>query len=973
MPTALARRSASSSQTSERIPVSTPRPRVLIEDWLPVAELGIESKRERKVFTDLPPLNYLHIWWARRPIVASEAVLLAGLMPAWTPGLAERHPDEPWFRDEARYRSWLLHLVGIWGDPVRAAHLEASGIAKGKEAFGYPQAWKNSPSPADVELLQTVLRETWGELPSVIDPTAGGGAIPFAATRFGLPAVANDLNSVAATVLLGGVGLPSRFGAHTARQVEIFADRLAKRLDEATAPYFPTQIGEEPVGYLYAYEIACPRTSLPVPLFPNMWLDRAPRKAVRITTDADGYDLSIVEGSEIDFDPNIGTLKNGVGISPYDGLVIDKEYIKQEAASGRMVPILYAVAARTRTPGSRRAGALAFRLPTTEESSAVETATRDVFSHQVSWERDGLCPAEHIGDLIPKHDIKPYGFLRWTDMFAPRQLITHVEFVRAYREIIPEVQADCGDEAEAVLCLLTLMHGKMLDYNSRLSAWNLNQHTVQHGFESHAFSFKSTFAEKATPGVLLRWAAAQVIKAYTVSANLMESTLSTGRPAVRVTQGSATDMRDLPDGSITSVCIDPPYYDNVMYGELSDLFHVWHRRTFGQVRPDLYPTSVADQENEAVANVARFVSLGKRRSQIADADYEAKMTSIFNECRRIMWDDGLMTVMFTHKRAEAWDTLGMGLLQAGFTIETSWPVNTEFEYSTHQAQINAAASTIMLVCRKRKERGDSSRRYLEDIESDIREAARSAANRFQNDGIEGVDLLLSTYGPTLSVISQAWPVYSSTPDADGRDQLLRPEDALEVAREEVVRLRRSRLIGATAQVDDYTDFVLLSWDVFRAREIAFDTARLLALAVGGMEIEDLVRAKILGQKGGSVVLLEPQERLRRDRDIAVSGVRPDAESFAYIIDAVDTVLYVAELDGMTAAKRLMDKHSLLGNGPFVASIQGLVNAIPRTKTKGEWFVKEAGLLDTLCTLYLADVVLPPDDLEEAVASQGELF
>lgn len=953
--------------------MSTFKPRVLIEDWLPVAELGIESKRERKVFTDLPPLNYLHIWWARRPIVASEAVLLAGLLPTWTPALAEKHPDEPWLQDETRYRSWLLHLVGIWGDPVRAARLEASGIAKGKEAFGYSQAWKNSPSLADVQLLRDVLMETWGELPSVIDPTAGGGAIPFAATRFGLPAVANDLNSVAATVLLGGVGLPSRFGSDTARRVELFADRLAKRLDDATAPYFPTKVGEEVVGYLYAYEIACPRTGLPVPLFPNLWLDRAPRKAVRLTARTDGYDLSIAEGSEIDFDPNVGTLKNGVGVSLYDGLVIDKDYIKREATAGRMIPILYSVAARTRTPGRKRAGALAFRLPTTEESSAVHAAYRDVLRHRAEWEREDICPSEDIGDLIPKHDIKPYGFLRWTDMFAPRQLITHVEFVRAYREIIPEVEAECGDEAEAVLCLLTLMHGKMLDYNSRLSAWNLNQHTVQHGFESHAFSFKSTFAEKATPGALLRWASAQVVKAYTISATLMESTLPSGRLAVEVTQGSATDMAALADGTITSVCIDPPYYDNVMYGELSDLFHVWHRRTFGQIRQDLFPTSVADQENEAVANIARFASLGKRRSAVADADYEAKMTSIFSECRRVMRDDGLMTVMFTHKRAEAWDTLGMGLLQAGFTIETSWPVNTEFEYSTHQAQINAAASTIMLVCRKGEDRQVDSKRYLEDIESDIRQAARSAARRFQNDGIEGVDLLLSTYGPTLSVISQAWPVYSSTPDADGRDQLLRPEDALEVAREEVVRLRRSRLIGATAQVDDYTDFVLLAWDVFRAREIAFDTARLLALAVGGMEIEDLVRARILGQKGGSVILLEPQERLRRDRDIAVSGVRPEGESFAYIIDAVDTILYVAEMDGMAASKRLLDKHNLLDDGAFIATIQGLVNAIPRTKTSGEWFVKEAGLLDTLCTLYLPDVILPPDDLVEPAASQGELF
>src|SRR5699024_3961428 len=124
------------------------------------------------------------------------------------------------------------------------------------------------------------------------------------------------------------------------------------------------------------------------------------------------------------------------------------------------------------------------------------------------------------------------------------------------------------------------------------------------------------------------------------------------------------------------------------------------------------------------------------------------------------------SVMSTHERAGAWDTCGMGVPQAGFTIGTSWPVNTEAETSLHQANMNSAASTIMLVCRKREDRETEHRTYLDDIEQDIRLAARYAAIRFQHDGIDGVDLLLSTYGPTLSVISQNWPVYSSTPDAD---------------------------------------------------------------------------------------------------------------------------------------------------------------------------------------------------------------
>ena len=178
--------------------MSITKPRVLIEDWLPVRELGIESRRERKVFTDLPPLSYLHIWWARRPIVASQAVALASLLPSWSSQLATIFSEQPTLASEGAYHDWLLRLVGILGDPVKGALREAQKIATGKEAFGYAQAWKNSPNRDDVDLLHAVLQHTWGCLPSVADPTAGGGTIPFAAARYGLPVVANDLNSVAA-------------------------------------------------------------------------------------------------------------------------------------------------------------------------------------------------------------------------------------------------------------------------------------------------------------------------------------------------------------------------------------------------------------------------------------------------------------------------------------------------------------------------------------------------------------------------------------------------------------------------------------------------------------------------------------------------------------------------------------------------------------------------------------------------------
>lgn len=93
-------------------------PRVLAEDWLPMAELGIESRRERAAPSALPPLSFLHVWWARRPLVTSAGVVLAGLMPAWTPALAAGFPGSYQVSTEEHYKHWLQHLVGIWGNPV---------------------------------------------------------------------------------------------------------------------------------------------------------------------------------------------------------------------------------------------------------------------------------------------------------------------------------------------------------------------------------------------------------------------------------------------------------------------------------------------------------------------------------------------------------------------------------------------------------------------------------------------------------------------------------------------------------------------------------------------------------------------------------------------------------------------------------------------------------------------------------------
>ena len=171
--------------------------------------------------------------------------------------------------------------------------------------------------------------------------------------------------------------------------------------------------------------------------------------------------------------------------------------------------------------------------------------------------------------------------------------------------------------------------------------------------------------------------------------------------------------------------MDPPYYDNVMYAELSDFFYVWLKRTAGYMMPELFRMALTDKEHEAVANPAKFKGQ-KGAKALAGRDYQERMAAIFAECRRVLKPNGIMTLMFTHKATGAWDALTKGLMEAGFSITASWPINTEAEGSMHIKNKAAANSTIFLACRPRAvQPSDAPISYWEDVEPLVAEAVRT--------------------------------------------------------------------------------------------------------------------------------------------------------------------------------------------------------------------------------------------------------
>lgn len=383
-------------------------------------------------------------------------------------------------------------------------------------------------------------------------------------------------------------------------------------------------------------------------------------------------------------------------MSPWTGEPIPEDYIKQEAQAGRMGAHLYAVAIQT--PKGKD-----FRLPVEADLDAAHRAEEELRRRLPQWEARGLVPREPFPETATDTRPLQYGMPTWADLFSPRQLLALCTYLEAYQEFAQDVRGELPeDRAKAVLTYLALAMDKCADYNNYLATWEQSRGIVKHIFQRHDFSFKWSFGEFDAARMLLPWAVDQVVDAYRGIARLVSTpvrqllAVSNPRSPVQLRLGNAASMREVPSESIHAVVVDPPYYGNVMYGELSDFFYVWLKRSVGDLYPEAFGAVLTDKDAEAVANPARFKGLaGRRPDELAEQDYERKMLACFREFHRVLRNDGVLTVMFTHKRADAWNALGRALIEAGFEIRASWPVRTESEHSLHQAKKNAAQSTIL--------------------------------------------------------------------------------------------------------------------------------------------------------------------------------------------------------------------------------------------------------------------------------------
>lgn len=992
----------------------------LIEEWLPIAELGEESMRERRSMTALPPIYYLHVWWARRPLVASRAAVLASLLPA----------DAD--------RKTFMHMLGIHGDPVaakkRIAKATREGVRLGADAYGYSRAFSHTPSEKELFWLLEEAQKLGISRPTVLDPTAGGGAIPFEALRLGCTTFANDINPVAVLVEKATFEWPAKFGPALVDEVKRLGNELSSRVRERLSWAFPSEPSADcrPDGYLWARTIHCPYCAGQVPLSPN-WKLAPDGTGVKVLPqlgdgpgDANRHCSFEIVGSA--GEQSEGTVKGGAATCPYPdcGRVIDGDQVKAQAQDGGMGEQLFAVVFKRKLPTEyTKTGKpkqdkweRGYRAPRPEDdnSAAIEAALAEKLPE---WEALDLVPNE----LLPMnteswtHGNTPaqYGAKNFLDLFSPRQLLCHGTSVEIFRELVSEESAKLGglsDLRRAALGYLCLGLDKFLDYNSRCVTWHATREVMDHTFRQHAFPVKWSYAEMAglVVGLGYDWVFRQVGKCIGELINLIDpaaskadagplfaaATAATALPQqahVLISCGSGDSLGHLEAGTVDAVVMDPPYYDNVMYAELSDFFYVWLKRTAGLLYPELFMAPLTDKENEAVANPA--LHKGKKGAKaLAGLDYQQKMAEIFAECRRVLKDDGVMTLMFTHKATGAWDALTKGLIDAGFAITASWPINSESEGSLHIKDKSAANSTIFLVCRPRPEqKPEDGVQYWEDLEPRVKAAVRQRIEQFQAGGIRGVDLYLSCFGPALEEFSMHWPIKRGQPKPieqktkkRGRAQLtleelleqddpyaVSPEDALDAARREVKAWRMEKLTSGSrrAQLDPLTEWFVLAWDAFQAPQFPFDEALRLARVVG-LDLDKDVVGVLAEKKTSNLILWDSSTRATKGKLGSPDGTRS-------WLDAIHHCAHRARSIDLNAAKQLLDDNGLANSADFLTALEAVLEVLPLSaRYTGFDPVKAAApaasdfeALENLRRLALAEQVPAPKQLELVLAELAE--
>jgi putative DNA methylase len=772
----------------------TQYPKRLIEVDLPIKRISAHARREKSIRHG--HISTLHIWWARRPLAACRAVICAALWPDPVDPLCAES-----FKIKARelMRTWATQhlpkvkdtvseessrrLLAIQKDPAKLQdNTELRAVLL--DFIADFANWDNSIVREYLETARALTRAAYESLggapdtrPLVVDPFAGGGSIPLEALRVGADAFASDLNPV--SVLLNKVLLEyiPKYGQRLADEVQKWGEWIKREAERELADLYPDDPdGATPIAYLWARTIQCegPGCGAEVPLIRSLWLAKRPNRSVamqftprsgskrvafKVIVKQRGSWMNQDDAKEKITEPKFdGTVKRGSATCPCCGyttpVVRVREQLKQRKGGAKDAMQFCVITSRKNETGRF------FRLPNERDAAAAKKATTRL--EKARLEHTGplsLIPDESLDVRGIRHTwAMIYGLDNWGRYYTDRQALSLATLVKLASKAGEQLrQTNDARFGDAVQVCLAIVVSREADKLSSISRWDTTRENSQGTFARQALPMLWDFNEvNPLSGSGGDWDTA-LDWVHRICSSQFKA-VSTGT----VEKASAA-QHPMPSDSADLFFTDPPYYDAVPYAYLSDYFYVWLRRALTRVLPDLFREQLVPKDDEIV--VDRPHELSNSTHDIVF--YERELTKAFSEGRRILRPQGIGTVVFASKTTASWEAILKAVVDAGWIITGSWPIDTELENRVSAQGQARLASSVHLVCRPR-DTADGSVRTDEigdwrDVLQELPRRIHEWMPRLAIEGVVGADAIFACLGPALEVFSR----YSRVERANG--------------------------------------------------------------------------------------------------------------------------------------------------------------------------------------------------------------
>ena len=760
----------------------------LAEVEFPIAEVSKQAVREKLSGRRGHP-SRLHLWWARRPLASSRAVLMALLLPD------PRDPHCPEaFKSGARDALHdMRERASKWDADIQTDDGLRQTLLRFIARFSN---WDNSANRDYLDTARALVRAAHPEeTPLVVDPFAGGGSIPLEALRLGCDTFASDLNPVACLILKVMLEDIPRHGPGLADELRRVGAEIKDKAERELADLYPKDPdGATPIAYLWARTVRCeaPDCGAEIPLMTSMWLvnKRNHRRALRpiITRPTQGPPQVTFEIFEPENDggSGSGTVSRARATCLCCNAVMPPDRVRTQIAAqkggadttfddrGNRTGGAHMTAVVTLKPGD---DGRHYRTPTNADYDAVHRAQQRIDAILDEWERggrQGLCPVPDeplppIGTIGFR--VQRYGMLRWGDLLTARQKAALVELSNQIR------LADVSDAIRELLTCALSLFARACNGNARSRpdssvapafgmqtlpiTWNFPE-TILSGGRSEHFD-----------GVLSN--VAQIVdRAPPLSMGQIQSADATSHP--------------LPDQAASVWFTDPPYYDAIPYADLSDYFLVWQKRALPGhplLRDPFDPDNPLSPKTAEIVQDETKENDGRRKD---GKWFEDTMARAFKEGRRVLREDGIGSVVFAHKTTEGWEALLSGMIRGGWTITGSWPIATESTARLRARESAALATSVHLVCRPRPE--DARVGEWVDVLPELRVRVGKWMEDLEEAGVRGADMVFACVGPALEIYSR----YRAVETADGREVEL--WEYLERVWEAVARAALENVLGA---------------------------------------------------------------------------------------------------------------------------------------------------------------------------------